>query len=113
MRTTNGAKTWTDTGADLPARTHWDLTVGADGSLLAITPGGDGVAADVLARLLVSRDGGRHFTTAREYGPLVGSVSVAPGYAWLFGRDDGSAGEPDHVLVTTDAVTWTRFPLAP
>ncbi|MER7591301.1 hypothetical protein ABTW72_27570 [Micromonospora sp. NPDC127501] len=112
LRTTDGAKTWTDTGAALPAQPHYDLTVGLDGSLLAITPGG-GTEPDRRARLLVSRDDGRHFTVAREYGRLVGSVSVAPGYAWLFGRDDGSAGEPDHVLVTTDATTWTRLSLAP
>ncbi|MEU1587856.1 hypothetical protein [Micromonospora sp. NPDC005710] len=35
------------------------------------------------ARLLVSRDDGRHFTVAREYGRLVGSVSVGPGNAWM------------------------------
>lgn len=112
LRTTDGAKTWTDTDADLPAQPHWDLTVGSDGSLLAITAGG-GTASDRTARLLVSRDDGRTFLVAREYGPLVGSVSVAPGYAWLFGRDVGSADEPDHLLLTTDATTWARFTLAP
>lgn len=112
LRTTDGAKTWTDTGVDLPDQLHYDLTVGSDRSLLAITPGG-GTEADRRARLLVSRDDGRTFTVAREYGRLVGAVSVAPGYAWLFGRDDGSTGEPDHFLVTTDATTWTRFSLAP
>lgn len=112
LRTTDGAKTWTDTGAELPTHVHYDLTVGSDQSLLAITAGG-GTEADRRARLLVSRDDGRTFTVAREYGRLVGAVSVAPGYAWLFGRDDSSTGEPDHVLVTTDATTWTRFSLAP
>ncbi|WP_433651102.1 WD40/YVTN/BNR-like repeat-containing protein [Micromonospora zamorensis] len=109
LRTTDGAKTWTDTGADLPQRT-WDLTVGSDGSLLAITTNG-GTEPNELARLLVSRDDGRRFTVARDYGPVVGSVSVAPGYAWLFGRDDGP--EPDHLIVTTNATTWTRFALKP
>ncbi|MFE9917727.1 WD40/YVTN/BNR-like repeat-containing protein [Micromonospora sp. NPDC005553] len=112
LRTTDGAKSWTDTGVDLPDQLHYDLTVGSDRSLLAITASG-GTEADRRARLLVSRDDGRNFTVVREYGRLVGSVSVAPGYAWLFGRDDGSTGEPDHVLVTTDAATWTRFSLAP
>ncbi|MET8267322.1 WD40/YVTN/BNR-like repeat-containing protein [Micromonospora arida] len=112
LRTTDGAKTWTDTGAELPTHVHYDLTVGSDRSLLAITAGG-GTEADRRARLLVSRDDGRTFTVAREHGRLVGAVSVAPGYAWLFGRDDGSTGEPDHVLVTTDATTWARFSLAP
>ncbi|MEU8126758.1 hypothetical protein AB0B68_06065 [Micromonospora sp. NPDC049049] len=112
LRTTDGAKTWTDTGAELPAQLHYDLTVGSDGSLLAIIPG-EGVEPNRRAQLLVSRDDGRNFTVSREYGRVVGSVSVAPGYAWLFGRDDGSTGEPDHVLVTTDATTWTRFSLAP
>ncbi|MBM7494870.1 hypothetical protein JOD64_006092 [Micromonospora luteifusca] len=111
-RTTDGAKTWTDTGAELPEQYHWDLTLGSDGSLLAITAG-ERTGSNRPARLLVSRDDGRHFTLAREYGPLVGSVSVAPGYAWLFGSDDGSTGEPDHFLLTTDASTWTRFTLAP
>jgi hypothetical protein len=90
----------------------YDLTVGSDRSLLAITPG-EGTDSDRRGRLLVSRDDGRHFTVAREYGRLVGAVSVAPGYAWLFGRDDGSTGEPDHLIVTTDATTWTRFTLKP
>ncbi|RLP98011.1 hypothetical protein [Micromonospora sp. CV4] len=112
LRTADGGKTWTDTGADLPVRTHWDLTVGSDGSLLAITPSG-GTGAEGRATLLVSRDDGRHFTVAREYGTAVGSISVAPGYAWLFGPDDGSTGEPDHFLLTTDATSWTRFTLAP
>ncbi|GGO18914.1 WD40/YVTN/BNR-like repeat-containing protein [Micromonospora parathelypteridis] len=112
LRTTDGARTWTDTGAKLPPQAHWDLTLGSDGSIFAITSG-EGTGSDNLARLLVSRDDGRHFTVAREYGPLVGSVSVAPGYAWLFGSDDGSTGEPDHFLLTTDATTWTRFTLAP
>ncbi|MEU1396999.1 hypothetical protein ABZ403_13190 [Micromonospora zamorensis] len=112
LRTTDGAKTWTDTGADLQDQMPYDLTVGSDRSLLAITPG-EGTDSDRRARLLVSRDDGRHFTVAREYGRLVGAVSVAPGYAWLFGRDDGSTGEPDHVLVTTDATTWTRLTLTP
>ncbi|MET7963971.1 WD40/YVTN/BNR-like repeat-containing protein [Micromonospora zamorensis] len=111
LRTTDGAKTWTDTGADLPQRT-WDLTVGSDGSLLAITTNG-GTEPNQLARLLVSRDDGRRFTVARDYGQVVGSISVTPGYAWLFGREDGSTGEPDHLIVTTDATTWTRFALKP
>ncbi|MEO3771290.1 sialidase family protein [Micromonospora sp. B9E7] len=109
LRTTDGAKTWTDVGVDLPWWT-WDLTVGSDGSLLAIA---GGTEPNRLARLLVSRDDGRHFTVAREYGPVVGTASVAPGYAWLFGRDDGSAGEPDHILVTTDAIGWSRLTLKP
>ncbi|MBG6104355.1 hypothetical protein IW249_004769 [Micromonospora vinacea] len=112
LRTTDGAKTWTATGADLAGQLPYDLTVGSDGSLLAIAPG-EGTDDDRPGRLLVSRDDGEHFTVAREYGQLVGAVSVAPGYAWVFGRDDGSTGEPDHVLVTTDATTWTRFSLAP
>ncbi|MFG3558501.1 WD40/YVTN/BNR-like repeat-containing protein [Micromonospora sp. NPDC047557] len=112
LRTTDGAKTWTDTGTDLPDEAIWDLTVGSDGSLLAISPGG-GAEPDRLARLLVSRDDGRHFTVAREYGPVVGTASVAPGYAWLFGRGAGPMSEPDHLLVTSDATTWTRFTLSP
>ncbi|MBM0232609.1 exo-alpha-sialidase [Micromonospora sp. STR1_7] len=112
LRTTDGGKTWADTGAVLPTQPHWDLTAGSDGSLMAITAIG-GAQSGRLAHLLVSRDDGRHFTVAREYGPLVGSGSVAPGYAWLFGQDDGASGGPDHVLLTTDATTWTRFALSP
>ncbi|MCF0093747.1 sialidase family protein [Micromonospora sp. MH99] len=112
LRTTDGAKTWTDTGTDLPDEAIWDLTVGSDGSLLAISPGG-GTGADRLARLLVSRDDGKTFTVVREYGPLVGTASVAPGYAWLFGNDADPTSQPDHLLVTSDATTWTRFTLSP
>ncbi|WFE99125.1 hypothetical protein [Micromonospora sp. WMMD964] len=110
LRTTDGAKTWTNVDVDLPRGT-WDLTVGVDGSLLAISSS-EGAEPDRLGRLLVSRDDGRHFTLAREYGPSVGAVSVAPGYAWLYGRD-GPTGEPDHVLVTADATAWSRFTLKP
>ncbi|MDG4839047.1 sialidase family protein [Micromonospora sp. WMMD967] len=109
LRTTDGAKTWTDVGVSLPWT--WDLTVGSDGSLLAISTG-DSTEPDRLARLLVSRDDGRHFTVAREYGPSVMAASVAPGFAWLYGRD-GPTAEPDHVLVTTDATSWSRFALKP
>ncbi|WP_410809431.1 WD40/YVTN/BNR-like repeat-containing protein [Micromonospora sp. 067-2] len=111
FRTTDGAKTWTDTGTDLPKDSYWDLTVGSDGSLLASSVG-TGTGSDRSARILVSRDDGRHFTLAREYGLIVGSVSIAPGSAWLFGRSDGSTGEPDHIVLTTDATTWTRLTLA-
>ncbi|MFE9203892.1 WD40/YVTN/BNR-like repeat-containing protein [Micromonospora sp. NPDC007230] len=109
-RTTDGGASWTATGADLPERPHWDLTVGTDGSLLAITQTGpeDSRSAEVL----VSRDDGRSFTVARGKGWPVGSVSVAPGYAWLFGRYDGSNGEPDHFVLTRDGRTWTQFDLA-
>ncbi|MEU4399421.1 hypothetical protein [Micromonospora orduensis] len=112
LRTADGGQSWTDTGANLPAQPHWDLTAGSDGTLLAVTAGA-GTGPNRLAQLLVSWDHGRTFLIVREYGPLVGSISVAPGYAWLFGRDDGAAGEPDHVLVTTDAATWTRLTLSP
>lgn len=79
--------------------------------LLAISSS-EGTEPDRLGRLLVSRDDGRHVAVAREYGPSVGAISVAPGYAWLYGRD-GPTGEPDHVLVTTDATSWSRFALKP
>jgi hypothetical protein len=72
LRTTDGAKNWTDVGVDVPRQT-WDLTVGVDGSLLAISAS-EGAEPDRLGRLLVSRDDGKHFTVAREYGPSIGAI---------------------------------------
>ncbi|WP_446211898.1 WD40/YVTN/BNR-like repeat-containing protein [Micromonospora sp. IBSANI012] len=110
LHTTDGGATWTDVGTDLPAVPwHRPLVIGADGSLLVAHSGNS--TPELTSSLLVSRDGGRHFTTAREYDRRDGAVGAGPGYAWLYGRDDMSALGADHVLLTADGGTWTRFPL--
>lgn len=110
LRTTDGGRTWVDTGTDLPAtQANPNFTIGSDGSLLVSLWGDD--APEPSAKLLVSRDGGRHFSVARDYRSLEGTAGVAQGRAWLYGRDDRSDAAPDHVIVTTDGTGWTRFPL--
>ncbi|MEV1145236.1 sialidase family protein [Micromonospora sp. NPDC049799] len=110
LHTTDGGATWTDVGTDLPAAPfHRSITLGADGSLLV--PEDGHMRPDAISFLRVSRDGGRHFVTEREYDRKDGGVGVAPGYAWLYGRDDMSAVGADHVLLTRDGVSWTRFAL--
>ncbi|MEH0936811.1 hypothetical protein [Micromonospora psammae] len=109
-RSTDGGRNWSTTGADLPTGPHWDLTVGVDGSLLAVTQ--TGPEGNRMAEVLVSRDNGGSFTLARGKGRPVGSASVAPGYAWLFDRYDGSNGEPDHFVLTRDGRSWNQFQLA-
>ncbi|MFF4938831.1 hypothetical protein [Micromonospora sp. NPDC000729] len=109
-RTQDGGTTWSTTVTGLPEVAHWDLTVGSDGSLLAVTQTGAG--DDRVAEVRVSRDDGRSLAVARAGGMPVASVSVAPGYAWLFGRNDGRDGEADHLVLTPDARVWSRIPLA-
>ncbi|MBB5110610.1 hypothetical protein FHU28_000449 [Micromonospora echinospora] len=109
-RTTDGGAMWSTTATGLPKGPHWDLTVGAKGALLAVTQAGpDG---NRRAELRVSRDEGRSLTVARGDGLPTGSVSVAPGYAWLFRGDSGSGGEADHLVLTQDGRTWDKFLLA-
>ncbi|GAA3746654.1 sialidase family protein [Micromonospora maritima] len=109
-RTRDGGASWSTTLTGLPEVVHWDLTVGSDGSLLAVTQTGpeDNRAGEVW----VSRDDGRSFTVARRDGMPVASVSVVPGFAWLFGGDDGPDGEADHLVVTRDGSAWNHFLLA-
>ncbi|HEY0698034.1 MAG TPA: sialidase family protein [Micromonospora sp.] len=110
LRTTDGGATWKDVGTDLPASpVNRPFTIGSDGSLLVAQSGN--MTPTVASYLLVSRDGGRHFTREREHDSEDGAVGVAPGYAWLYGRDDMSASGADHVLITRDASSWTRFAL--
>jgi hypothetical protein len=110
LRTTDGGKTWTDVGTDLPATpVNRPFTIGSDGSLLVAQSGSTSPA--LVTSLLVSRDGGRHFTKGREYHGGDGSVGAAPGQAWLYGRDDESAIGADHVVTTPDGSAWTRFAL--
>ncbi|SDY24554.1 hypothetical protein SAMN05444365_1011183 [Micromonospora pattaloongensis] len=104
LRTINGGQSWTDVGTDLPTTDGVrPFTIGADGSLMVLHT--DATPAFVM----ISRDGGRHFTKAREYGD--GRADANPGRAWLYGRDDQSVGGADHVQLTTDGSSWTRFPL--
>ncbi|RZU72321.1 hypothetical protein EV384_0680 [Micromonospora kangleipakensis] len=46
-----------------------------------------------------------------ECGFVVDDEPRCHGYAWLYGRDDRSVGGANHVVVTTDGSTWTRFAL--
>ncbi|TYB36776.1 hypothetical protein FXF50_17225 [Micromonospora sp. AP08] len=111
-RTQDGGRSWSTTLTGLPEVAHWDLTVGSDGSLLAITQTGpdDARAQEVL----VSRDDGRSFTVARGDGMPVASVCVVPGYAWLFGGGGGPEpeAEADHLVLTQDGRIWKQFLLA-
>ncbi|MET8912646.1 sialidase family protein [Micromonospora sp. NPDC004551] len=110
LHTTDGGVTWKDVGTDLPASPeHRPFTIGSDGSLLIAQSGN--MTPNLTSSLLVSRDGGRHFTASREYDRLDGAVGAAPGIAWLYGRDDMSATGADHVVITPDGSSWTRFDL--
>ncbi|MEV4480230.1 WD40/YVTN/BNR-like repeat-containing protein [Micromonospora coxensis] len=116
LRTTDGGATWTDVGTDLPdTQETRGITVAPDGSLLVAESdhysGENDPPPDFTSRLWVSRDEGRHFSPARAYRREDGAVGVAPGFAWLYGRDDRSALGADHVLLTADGRSWTRFPL--
>ncbi|MFE9956419.1 WD40/YVTN/BNR-like repeat-containing protein [Micromonospora sp. NPDC005299] len=110
QRTTDGGRHWSTTLVGLPEGPHWDLTVGVDGSLLAITL--TGPEGHRVAEMRVSRDDGQTLTVARGDGMPVASVSVAPGYAWLFVERAGSGGEADRLLLTQDGRVWTHFLLA-
>lgn len=108
--TRDGGSSWQDVGTDLPAASMIrPATLGSDGSLLVVQPGE--ITPTHVSSLLVSRDGGRHFSSERPSGGQDGAADVAPGYAWLHGRDDMSVTGPDHVIVTRDGSSWTRFDL--
>lgn len=116
LRTTDGGRSFSDVGTDLPETPETRaITLGADGSLLAAES--DNYAGEneppptFTSQLWASRDDGRHFTRVQSYRRDDGGVGAAPGAAWLYGRDDRSRGGADHVLLTTDGQTWTRFPL--
>lgn len=109
LHTADGGRTWRDVGTDLPSTPEArDFTLGMDGSLMI--PATNRHPENLTAYLLVSRDGGRHFTRVREYG-REGDTGVAPGQAWLYGRDDMSVLGADHVQLTSDGQSWVRFPL--
>ncbi|PYC68795.1 hypothetical protein C7C45_17585 [Micromonospora arborensis] len=116
LRTTDGGRSWADVGTDLPdTQETLEITVGADGSLLVAESGNFALETDPpptnTSRLWTSRDDGRHFTVEQAYRRNDGGVGAAPGLAWLYGRDDMTVLGPDHVLLTSDGKTWTRFPL--
>ncbi|SCG54537.1 WD40/YVTN/BNR-like repeat-containing protein [Micromonospora humi] len=108
-RTSDGGATWSVTMAGLPGGIQGDLTVGADGSLLIVTQ--TGPESDRTTEVLASHDDGRSFTVVREGGMPVASVSVTPGYAWVF-DPGGPGGEAEHLFLTRDGRTWSRFFLA-
>ncbi|MET8229120.1 hypothetical protein ABZS77_00370 [Micromonospora sp. NPDC005298] len=116
LRTTDGGRSWADVDTDLPdTQETLRMAVGADGALLVAES--DNFALDTdppptfTSRLWRSGDDGRHFTTVRTYRREDGAVGAAPGLAWLYGRDDRTVGGADHVLLTSDGKTWTRFAL--
>ncbi|MEU4680907.1 hypothetical protein [Micromonospora sp. NPDC023737] len=105
LHTTNGGESWEDVGTDLPTTSVVrPFTIGSDGSLMVLDFEGS------IAYVMISRDGGRHFTRGRQQDGD-GGVDANPGRAWLYGRDDPRTDGADHVQVTTDGSTWTRFPL--
>ncbi|NES16342.1 MULTISPECIES: sialidase family protein [Micromonospora] len=105
--TTDGGRTWSERVEGFGKGLDWDLTIGADGSLLVVTQ--TGPQDNRRQEVRVSRDGGRSWEVVRDGGMPVGSVSVAPGYAWLFGGSDGPQGEADHLMITRDGRTWSQF----
>ncbi|WP_444949327.1 WD40/YVTN/BNR-like repeat-containing protein [Micromonospora ureilytica] len=111
LRTTDGGRTWADMGTDLPnsLETRF-LVVGSDGSLLLVEAGNMQPTSG-RSKAMISLDAGRHFKTVREYDRRDGGVGAAPGYAWLYGRDDLTVGGADHVQLTGDGTAWTRLPL--
>ncbi|WP_422734550.1 hypothetical protein ACN26Y_08180 [Micromonospora sp. WMMD558] len=109
LHTSDGGQTWRDVGTDVPStRVVRGFTIGADGFLMISDSRHE--AEGATDHLLVSRDGGRHFTRVSVYG-REGGTGVSPGRAWLYGRDDVSVLGADHVQLTTDGETWVRFPL--
>ncbi|MGC4744831.1 WD40/YVTN/BNR-like repeat-containing protein [Micromonospora sp. DT201] len=111
LRTTDGGRTWADVGTSLPhSLENRCLVVGSDGSLLLVETG-NREPSNNRSTAMISFDDGRHFKTVREYDRRDGRVGAAPGYAWLYGRDDLAVGGADHVQLTRDGTAWTRFPL--
>ncbi|MEU8332343.1 hypothetical protein [Micromonospora sp. NPDC048839] len=111
LRTTDGGRTWADVGTNLPnSLENRFLVVGSDGSLLLVETGNRQPTGN-RSTAMISLDAGRHFKTVREYDRRDGSVGAAPGYAWLYGRDDLTVGGADHVQLTRDGTAWTRLPL--
>ncbi|MCZ7377790.1 WD40/YVTN/BNR-like repeat-containing protein [Micromonospora sp. WMMC250] len=111
LRTTDGGRTWADMGTDLPnsLETRF-LVVGSDGALLLVEAGNMQPSGN-RSTVMIGLDAGRHFKKMREYERRDGSVGAAPGHAWLYGRDDMTTGGADHVQLTADGTSWTRFPL--
>ncbi|MET8089516.1 hypothetical protein [Micromonospora sp. NPDC005220] len=111
LRTTDGGRTWLDMGTDLPNSLETRvLVVGSGGSLLLVEAGNMQPSSN-RSKAMIGLDAGRHFKTVREYDRRDGGVGAAPGYAWLYGRDDMTTGGADHVQLTGDGTSWTRFPL--
>ncbi|MFI6241830.1 hypothetical protein ACIBEF_18330 [Micromonospora sp. NPDC050795] len=111
LRTTDGGRTWADKGTDLPnsLETRF-LVVGSDGTLLLVEAGNMEPSGN-RSTAMIGLDGGRHFKKIREYDRRDGGVGAAPGYAWLYGRDDMTTGGADHAQLTADGTSWTRLPL--
>ncbi|MEH0928500.1 WD40/YVTN/BNR-like repeat-containing protein [Micromonospora sp. CPCC 205558] len=111
LRTTDGGRTWADMGTDLPnsLETRF-LVVGSDGDLLLVEAGNMQPSGN-RSTAMIGLDAGRRFKKMREYERRDGGVGAAPGHAWLYGRDDMTVSGADHVQLTADGTSWTRFPL--
>ena len=84
---------------DLTVTATTGLLVRPDGGLVVVTAGDDGV------RVLVSRDGGRHFAPTARF-----AATPAPGTA-ADGRITVLTGTTAEV--TTDGETWETLPMPP
>lgn len=103
LHTTDGSQSWQDVPTDLPtSEVIRPFSIAADGSLMVVNH------QAFTSTLLVSRDGGRHFTAARQHSGD-GGFDAGPGGAWLYDRVEQSAIGADLVQFTTDGLTWTRF----
>jgi photosystem II stability/assembly factor-like uncharacterized protein len=96
LHTTDGGATWAEVPTDLPA---------VDGQrALAVTPDGAVLVGDAEGRVLISEDGGRHFTTGiAAMGD--GTSGSASGRLWSIDQGEATA------QVTEDGRHWTTLPL--
>ncbi|MEV4411340.1 hypothetical protein [Catellatospora sp. NPDC049609] len=103
--TTDGGKSWVDVPTDLRSNNVIrPIVVGSDGSLMVVD------FRDSIAELLISRDGGRHFGTARRYGHD-SVLHAGPGLVWYYESNGQSLLGTDRIEFTTDGQTWSRFRL--
>lgn len=103
LHTTDGGKSWQDVATDLATNNvNRPITVGSDGSLMVVD------YHESYSELLVSRDGGRHFSSVRQQGDN-GQIDAGPGLAWSYQTDRQSVIGTGLLQVTTEGRTWTRF----
>ena len=112
LRTTDGAKTWTDTGADLPTRCTTTSRWGRTGPCWRSLPVGAPKPTAARGCWSAGTTGGPSLSPGSTAGSSARSVSrpATPGSS---GVTTGRRASRTIVIVTTDATTWTRFSLAP